>query len=153
VIDWESVKAEFASDGSWRDVYVLNCTITDWAAIWRTLRNSPGARFFVDGQRHDPPIQVEEAFGLRASASPMLHVKVGRMLLVFHFFTDCEIECDLDPREVQGQADLDALLGFIREIGDLTGKNAIITPENRSDAPFLEYDPKTSAMTRLTTAN
>jgi hypothetical protein len=112
-----------------------------------------GAEFFVDGRPTDAPISVEEVFRLRALASPMLRVRVGDMLLVFHFFSECEIECDLDPREVNGQADLDALLGFVREIGDLTGKKAIVTPENGSDVPFIEYDPGTRVMRRLTKTN
>jgi hypothetical protein len=148
MIDWEAVKGEFALDGSWRDIYVLNATIDDWVAIWSMLRNSRGAEFFVDGQRHDIPHRVEDAFALRASAAPKMHVDVGRTLLAFHFFSESEIECDLDPRQVTNQADLDALLNFVREVGDRTGKRTIITPENLSDEPFIEYNPITKMMTR-----
>lgn len=74
-----------------------------------------------------------------------MRFRTGGILVVFHFFTPEEIECDIDPREVSGQASLDALLGFKRRLGDLTRKPAALTPENVPDEPIISYDPESSS--------
>ncbi len=52
-----------------------------------------------------------------------------------------EIECDIDPREIASQADLNALLDFVRRLGDKTQKQVVITPENGRHEPILTYAP------------
>jgi hypothetical protein len=51
-----------------------------------------------------------------------------------HFFDPSEIEFDLDPREVHGQAEIDGLLGVMQVLAAATGKLALMTPENMHDA-------------------
>lgn len=97
----------------------------------------------MDGVVRPPPDSVEQVFRVRRVASPMLRFTVGPALVVFHFFTDEEIECDFVPNEFTSQGDLDALLGFVRQLGDATGRRVIITPENRSSEPFISYAPDT----------
>ena len=75
----------------------------------------------------------------------MLRLRIGRALVVFHFFAEDEIECDLAPNEIESQADLDALLGFVRQLGDATHKKVAITPENVREQPFITYDPESKA--------
>jgi len=72
----------------------------------------------------------------------MLRFRVGRALVVFHFFSEEEIECDVVPHEISSQTDLDALLGFVRQLGDMTHKRVVITPENGRERPFISYDPE-----------
>jgi len=51
------------------------------------------------------------------------------MQLNCHFFQNDDIELDLDPREVTGQAQLDALLEFMRDIGRTTSASVVLTPK------------------------
>ena len=78
----------------------------------------------------------------------MLSVKFAGVLANCHFFARHEIEFDIDPREVHGQGQLDALLAFMRLLSDATGKDAVFTPENfreivifrsRPGQPGVEY--------------
>ena len=77
----------------------------------------------------------------------MLSVKLGAVTAVFHFFTEEEIECDIDPREIKSQVELDALLAFMKMIGDSVGKQAILTPENFRESAIFLYDPNTQTLT------
>ena len=72
----------------------------------------------------------------------MLRFNVGRACVVFHFFWDEEVECDFNPTDITSQVDLDALLAFVRQLGDVTRKRVIITPENLRECPFITYDPE-----------
>jgi hypothetical protein len=143
MIRWDTCKEDFRWDGSLRDIYITPATPDDWRALYRLLRDFPGVEYSVDGVIQTPPDFVEQVFTVRQSASPMLRVRVGRTLVVFHFFSDDEVECDVDPREISSQLDLDALLGFVRQLGDMTHKRVVITPENVRDEPFITYEPDT----------
>ena len=124
-----------------RDIYITPATLDDWRASYPLLRDQPGAEYSVDGAVQPLPDSVEQAFAVRPSASPMLRFRVGCALVVFHFFSEDEVECDLDPNEITSQADLDALLAFVRQFGDATRKLVLITPENNRERPFITYDP------------
>jgi hypothetical protein len=121
MILWDPVKDDFAWDGSLRDIYIAPAKADDWASIWPMLREYPGAEFSYEGNNEAPPATVQEVFASRASGNPMLRLRAGSVSIVFHFFSTEEIECDMDPRDITYQPDLDALLGFIRQLADRTG--------------------------------
>jgi hypothetical protein len=143
MIHWEKCKKDFRWDGSLGDIYITPALLSDWQALYPLLRDSPGTEYSVDGVVQLPPDSIEQAFAARASASPMLRVKVDRATVVFHFFSEDEVECDFDPRQIASQADLNALLGFIKLLGDATNKRVVITPENAPTEPFISYEPDT----------
>ena len=142
MIRWDTCKEDFRADGSLRDIYITPATVTDWRALYPLLRVYPGVEYSVDDVVQPPPDSIEEALAVRLSGSPMLRFRVGRALVVFHFFSEEEIECDFVPNEITSQADLDALLAFVRQLGDATRKRVMITPENSRELPFITYDPE-----------
>ena len=142
MISWDTCREDFRSDGSLRDIHITSATLADWRIIYQLLRDFPGVEFSVDGVAEPPPATVEQVFAVGRSASPMLRFRVGRTFVVFHFFSEDEIECDVVPHEISSQTDLDALLGFVRQIGDMTHKRVSITPENSRECPFISYDPE-----------
>jgi hypothetical protein len=143
MIQWETCKDDFRWDGSLRDIYITPATLGDWQALYPLLRDYPEVEYSVDSVAQPPPASVEQVLAIRPSGSPMLRVKFGRTLIVFHFFSDEEIECDIDPRQMTSQTDLDSLSGFVRLLGDTTNKRVVITPENVRDEPFISYSPET----------
>ena len=142
MIRWDTCKEDFRWDGSLRDIYITPATPADWRALYPLLYDVPGVEYSVDGVVQPPPDSVEQTFAVRPSGSPMLRFRIGRTLIVFHFFSDEEIECDFDPRDVTSQSDLDAVLGFVQRIGDTVHRPVIVTPQNIREQPFITYDPE-----------
>ena len=142
MIRWATCKEDFRGDGSLRDIYITPATPADWQALYPVLRAYSGAEYSVDGVVQPPPDSVEQAFAVRPSGSPMLRFSVGRVIIVFHFFSEEEVECDFVPTEITSQGDLDALLAFVRRLGDTTRRRVVITPENGRELPFITYDPE-----------
>jgi hypothetical protein len=142
MIRWDICKEDFRDDGSLRDIYISPATLADWRALYPLLRAYPGVEYLVDGVVQPPPDSVEQVFAVRPSGSPVLRFTVGRALVVFHFFWDEEIECDFYPNDITSQIDLDALLSFVRQLGDVTRKRVVITPENVRQCPFITYSPE-----------
>jgi hypothetical protein len=138
MIYWDTCKQHFKWDGSWRDIYVAPASLNDWEAIFPFLRVQQGVEFLRESRAVSLPEALDASFF--SEARPTLRFRVGGVLVVFHFFTPEEIECDIDPREVTGQASLDAVLAFMRQLGDLTRKRVVLTPENGIEHPIISYD-------------
>ena len=141
MIAWTKVESDFEWDGSLRDIYVRSATLDDWRAVYRVLKASPDVEFRFDGEQAALPAEIDDVFAMRSRKSPMLSLKVGGVAVVFHFFTEEEIEGDIDPREVKSQAELDAVLAFLKKIGDSVRKPVLLTPENLPEAEILRYEP------------
>lgn len=137
------MKSEFVWEGSWRDICVPGMDVHGWQAAVNAV-GSAGYRdrFTVDGKLADLPHDVGELFRPRDGAAPQWSVFVRDVQLNCHFFDDRELEFDLDPREVAGQAELDGLVRFMRTLAAAVDKVALMTPENMHVAPFLRVSPR-----------
>lgn len=62
------------------------------------------------------------------------------MLAIFRFYSDEEIDFDVDLSELQGQERLDVFCGFSREIGRRLGKPVLMHPEGAHGHPVLGFD-------------
>jgi len=145
MIRWDTCEADFRCDGRLRDIYIAPGTLADWQGLYPFLRDYSDVEYLLDGVAEAPPDSVEEVFALRSSGSPLLRLKVGRAVIVFHFFCEDQVECDFAADEVASQADLDALLGFIRQLGELTHKRVAITQENGQGFPIITYEPESGS--------
>jgi len=142
MLAWDDLKSEFAWEGSWRDICVTETSIADWRAALEMIR-AAGFRlkFTIDGAESTPPADVLQIFGQPREGSFLLAVSVGGLWLNCHFFVESEIEFDLDPREVVGQPQLDAVVIFMRKLAGATQKWALMTPENMHEAAFIRVAP------------
>lgn len=142
MLSWDTCKQDFEWDGSLRDIYISPASLDDWRAVFPLLRVQPEIEFVRELGADTIPEDIDVTFF--GDSRLMLRFRVGGVLIVFHFFTPDEIECDIDPREVTDQVTLDAVLTFMQQLGDLTRKCAVLTPENAPDKPIISYDPLNS---------
>lgn len=139
---WELVAQAFEPDGSLRDIYVEDTTLTDWERVIAQVRERYGPmRFTLDGEPAPLPAAVSDVFQLRTECAPRLSFSVGGIELATHFFDPTEIEFDLAPTQVDGPVRLEALVGFLRWLADLVEKPAILTDENEKGAVILRAAP------------
>src|SRR5215471_7307170 len=112
---WKAVQSKFLFDGSWRDIYVLGTDVAGWQRMLDGLRSADyDPRYFRDNNPTELPARAEDAFPNEREYCPLLSVQFCGILANCHFFSFEEIEFDVDPWEVSGQAQLDALLEFMR---------------------------------------
>ena len=137
-IAWETVRAEFAFDGSWRDIYVLGTNIATWERMLDGIRaKGYNLKYSRDNRPAELPAHVAQVFAIRSESSPLLSVEFEGVLANCHFFAPGEIEFDIDPREVRGQERLDALIGFMHCLAEAVGKE-VLQREDRSPRGRLE---------------
>jgi hypothetical protein len=142
MLAWDDVKAEFAWDGSWRDICVTGTTIRDWQAVLDMIRTTEfRVKFTDDGVEAAPPDDAGLVFKQPRESSFCLAVFVGKIQLNCFFFDDSEIEFDLDPREIVGQDEFNAVITFMAKIAATTNKFTLMTPENMHETAFIRVAP------------
>jgi len=141
-VRWEDCSALFAWNGCWRELRVPGCSLDDWQRLLDHLRETQQALHFSDQGRELPlPEAAAELLACRGESSwAMLRIELEGLALHCHIRAADELALTLDPREVQGPREADALFEFMRGLGRGLGKPVQLTP---ADAPqvLLEYDP------------
>jgi hypothetical protein len=144
---WESVRNEFAFDGSWRDIYVLGTDMAGWQRMLDGLRAARyDLSYFRDSKPVELPPRAEDAFPLEGECDRLLSVRFCGVLANCHFFAPDEIEFDIDPREVVGQPQLDGIFEFMRCLAASVGQDAILCPENCSQIVIFRVRPRSSSV-------
>ena len=144
-LNWETARHEFDRDGSLRDLYAFETSDVDWDRFLRALRGwGFPVQFSIDGAPSEMPESARSAFEIRAQAAPLLVVDIGGIRLCCHFFTDEQLELDLDPSEVDSPSRLECLTAFMRRLGQALQRTVVLTPENCPESPFIRYDPRSN---------
>jgi len=140
---WDTVRGEFAFDGSWRDIYAFRTDIADWQRMLDAIR-SAGYKivYFRNDQPTEMPAEACQAFPLPGECDRRLSVWFANVLANCHFFTAEEIEFDIDPREVKGPMELNALFGFMRCLAQAMDRDVVLTPENMPEIVIFRVRPK-----------
>ena len=143
MLPWAEVESEFTHDGSLRDIYVHGTDLSDWERLIKRLRTSYVTQWSVDGVLV-APMTAEECFLVREQSSVVLSVLDGGLLINCHFFTQAEIEFDLDPRDVR-EENWPSLVSFLRLLAATTRKDALITAENLPEDIIATFEPPNAA--------
>lgn len=142
MINWDTVKSEFVWEGSWRDICVPDVGLREWGAAVNAVRGAGyRERFRVNGVTSEMPDDAATLFRRTEEVAILWSVFVAGVQLNCHFFNPCEIEFDLDPREVTGQTQLDGVVSFMLALAEVTDRPALLTPENMHAGPFLRIGP------------
>lgn len=134
---FDQIPSLWEPDGSLRDVYLGGIDVEGWSKFIR-YASTYRLTYTADGEKADFP-GVPEVFRLR-DRSHCLSIWVGAATANCHFFLEDEIELDLDPREVLGPNEHNALLGFIEGAALALGVTATLTPEGAQNSPFMAFD-------------
>lgn len=146
MLTWEDVREEFGdSEGNFRDIYVFKTDRSTWQRVIDALRVGPfQSAYFLDSEIAPLPIDVGKVFASRSMVSTMLSVTFAGVTANCHFFTDTEIEFDIDSREVDGGHSWEALIGFMGHLADAARQDCVMTPENCPETVIFRVRPGAS---------
>ena len=145
-VPWAELKDAFKSDGSWRDIYVLETDLLAWERVLVWLRGLAGSGVARLEYEPDPlPETVATIMERHATTGGgPLKIFASGLQINCHFFGEEEIEFDIDPREVKGPTEARVLLDLMRGLATVANGPVHLTEENLSDQRWLTYDPRSS---------
>jgi hypothetical protein len=143
--DWHKIKEQvYYWDGSLRDIYVLGTTQDDWSK-WIGLINQKYPVEFYNGQteQSEATINMNVVFDYFNGKTDLLNsatVTLGNIIIKCHFFTEQEIENDIDPREVDTIEDHHRLVSYLVDISKVLNKTVVLTAENEQETVYILAD-------------
>lgn len=141
---YESIASVFNVDGSLRDIFASGTAISDWNQLLNLAHRSQKLEYFVDGVETSLPLTAASIFEDNKHTH-FLRINLGGPTLNTHFFVVDEIELDLDPKEVNSQADLDMILKFCAALGHEISRDVFVTPENTPEIFYFSYSAELDA--------
>ena len=146
-LDWNEVRRAFHRDGALRDIYVLDVGAAELDRFLAALPAWGHALSYTERRVAKPwPDSFAAVYARRDEIEPFVAIDLGGVELHYHFFTDEELELDLDPREVATARELELVGAFLRRLGRLLERPVLLTQENLPDTPVLSYDPRTDCL-------
>lgn len=137
---WEKIKIDiYYSDGSLRDIYVLDSTIEDWKKWFGFINKNYQVKFkYFDNQGNkkiESKINFDEVskYWNNYENSISAEFLVGEVLLKCYFFSTDEIENDFFPEEVKTIEQHNLIIEYLKSISKILNKEVILTPENYSE--------------------
>ena len=140
---WTKYKNEFEWDGSLLDLYTLDIHISHWQRLIELLQGTYSTIFTADGNVTSMPKDVADIFHLREEKNVLMAIELDGIQINCHFFTEDEIEFDIDPREISTEEKATRLFEFMQIIGKTLQKEVILTPENLQGEVIFKYVPET----------
>ncbi|WP_146568664.1 hypothetical protein [Posidoniimonas corsicana] len=139
---YHDCRSEFEWFGHWLDIYVFNTTIKEWNQVLAALRQFE-IRNEIDSKHANIPHPLDNDFFGRTSrdATYFRAFDYKGIQVNCHFFTDEEVEFDIDPREIVDQAALDDLIELLHLISDVTQKSVVLAPENAEGVTIVRVQP------------
>lgn len=155
---WEDVRKDWTPDGSeLRDIYVFDTSDEDWQRILTLVAERWSYTYTLDSEPTALPSSMQEVWENRASTTIALLIEPRKGIeIMCYFFDDTTIEFDLHPSAVVSQADLDAVCGFVRAVGETLRKPVLVCYEGRPldestnmRGAIMRYDPAADAVVRV----
>lgn len=137
---WEKIKTDiYYSDGSLRDIYVLDSTIEDWKKWIDFINENYQVKFeYFDNQGNkkiESKINFYEVskYWNNYENSISAEFLVGEVLLKCYFFSIDEIENDFFPEEVKTIEQHNLIIEYLKSISKILNKEVILTAENYNE--------------------
>lgn len=142
-MDWTELKQKiYYCDGSLRDIYILQTSNED-DKKWTDYVNKNYLIQWFNGikQTNENIIDFEVVKGylngkhdLCSSAS----IFIDKIQINNHFFSDKEIENDIDPRDINNIQDHEKIIKYMSELSNLLDKTVILTPESEQETILIK---------------
>ena len=70
-----------------------------------------------------------------------MSINTNGVLINCHFFSEDEIEFDIDPKEVKSKSKADDVFEFMKNLSKILVKESILTGENSPEYPLVTVNP------------
>ncbi|MDA8413163.1 MAG: hypothetical protein M0023_05170 [Desulfobacteraceae bacterium] len=142
IYNWLQYKDEFVCDGSYRDIYVFNTNVAIWQQFLDFLKSNNIAHYFRGEEKVEQLNDLATFFKERAEhGSLILSIDINGVIFNCHFFTETEIDFDIDPKEITDETKAIGVFKFMETIGEALSLPVCMTPENTDETPIFEYTP------------
>ena len=140
--NWDDIKWIFEPDGTLRDIYVQDVTLSDWEKLIDFLNLTYEIKF---GEEESKQIDKEYVIKyLRDETGEMenksLKIEFNGIHFHSYFLLAEQIEFDIDPKEINSIKDFESIEKFMESISRTLKNQVSLTGENSPEFPLIKID-------------
>lgn len=144
-LNWKELNKDiYYWDGSWRDIYISDTDRSDWKVFVDFINDQFEIKWFNEStQKTESKIDFDriiEFWDKKIDRNNTANIYLDNIQINTHFFTETEIECDIDPREFNGIVDHKKLMELLIKLSIRLNKRISITPENCPEIKLIGID-------------
>ncbi|QSB28639.1 hypothetical protein [Flavobacterium sp. CLA17] len=145
-LNWSDVNWIFEPEGSLRDIYIKNVRAEDWIVLIDHLNQNYNIRYGPSIEKNSiNKIDKEYILQYFSDETAEMETKsasifIDKIMINLHFFSDEEIEFDIDPKEINSNIDLKTIIGFMNDMSQILKKEVILTGEGESEYALITVD-------------
>lgn len=145
--NWDICQSDFNFDGALIDLLVPDTDGAEWEIFWEALKSGPFELLaFQEGTPIPLPGSAAKMLEQRKKASVMVSIILGTVTANCHFFGG-NLEMDIDPRQVTGEAGFQSVLEIMRFIATAADRPVYAVPEGSTlSNAFLRVLPDGQAV-------
>lgn len=140
--NWNDIKWIFEPDGSLRDIYVQDVTLSDWEKLIDFLNLNYDLKFGENEKNQIDKDYVIKFLKDETGEMESKSLKIDFNGVNFHcyFFLPDQIEFDIDPREIRTVTDFESIEKFMISISKMLKNQVTLTGENSPEFPLFKID-------------
>lgn len=140
--NWNDIKWIFEPDGSLRDIYVQDVTLSDWGELIDFLNLNFDIKFGEDKKNQ---IDKEYVFRFLKDETGEMEIKVlsihfNGVRFNGYFFLSEQIEFDIDPKAIKTIDDFRTIVEFMTSVSKTLKNQVTLTEENSPEFPLIKID-------------
>lgn len=140
--NWDDIKWIFEPDGSLRDIYVQDVTISHWEKLIDFLNLNYELKF---GENEINQINKEYVLrylnsGTGEMESKSLKIDLNGINVHCYFFLPEQIEFDIDPKDINTIKEFENIEMFMISISKTLNNQVTLTGENSPEFPLFKID-------------
>ncbi len=140
--NWNDIEWTFKPDGSLRDIYVQDVTLSDWEKLIDFLNLNYDIKFGEDEKKQIDKEYVAKYLKDETGEMESKALKIDFNGVNFHcyFFLPDQIEFDIDPNEIKTINDFESIETFMVSISKTLKNQVTLTRENSPEFPLIKID-------------
>jgi hypothetical protein len=144
--NWDNIKWIFEIDGTLRDIYVQEVSISDWEKLIDLLNEKYSVRYVITDEVRNPN-QIDKEYVIKFLTdeagemdSPFVSIDIGEIQINCHFFLTDQIEFDLNPEQINSIEDFEKVKKFMEIVSQSLSNQVTLTGENSPKFPLIKVD-------------
>jgi len=138
--NWDNINWIFKPDGSLRDIYIQETSLSDWDKVIDILNSEYDLNYFSENK-----IDKKEVFEYLQDETGEIECKtvsinIKNVKINCHFFLIEQIEFDIEPSEVKSKLEFDNILSFMTTLSSKLKKQITLTGENEVNFPLIKIN-------------
>jgi len=139
-IDWNKIKWIFKPDGTLRDIYIQEVSLSDWNNLIDLINEKYTVKY--KGKKKIAKQEVIEYLMDETGEVEFktVSIELEKIKLNCHFFLEDEIEFDIHPKQINSLEDFEFLEKFMNDVSKSLDNQVTLTYENDSKFPLMKID-------------